>query len=283
MGNTCSSIRKSWHSNLETARIGPRMTQAASTGLAQLLGDPGIRGVARDADMHHAARAVRDDEAGVERPEEEVGDGEEVAGPDGPAWLRRNVAQDCPARRGGRASRMCRWTVVLATRMPSLRSSPWIRSAPHSRFAAAISLMRATVPAATFGCGADRGGDFPRQKRRKPCRCQRSRVSGWTISSAWHQARRRLASSTRSARAVGVQRGRLPLRRRTRSCWRRKAFSAMRAGRPRTRSASAPVTTPCSAGFVAMTRHCRRARARDRPRWAHRRNRRVSIKGLLIA
>ncbi len=33
MGNTCSSVRKSWHSNLETARIGPRMTQAASTRL----------------------------------------------------------------------------------------------------------------------------------------------------------------------------------------------------------------------------------------------------------
>jgi hypothetical protein len=43
----------------------------------------------------------------------------------------------------------------------------------------------------------------------------------------------RLASSTRSARSVGVQRGRLTPRRRMRSCWRRRAFSAMTAGRGR--------------------------------------------------
>ncbi len=105
-----------------------------------------------------------------------------------------------------------------------------MRSAPQSRFAAAISRISAIVSTATFGGGADRGRDRRRQKRRKPCRCQRSSVSGWTITSAWRQARRRLASSTRSARSAGVQRGRLALRRKTRSCWRRKAFSATRAG-----------------------------------------------------
>ncbi len=49
--------------------------------LAQLLGDPGIRRVARDADVHHPARAERDHDESVEGPEEQVGDLQEVAGP----------------------------------------------------------------------------------------------------------------------------------------------------------------------------------------------------------
>jgi len=51
-------------------------------GLAQLLGDPRVGRVARHADMDDPARAERDHEEGVERPEEGVGDREEVAGPD---------------------------------------------------------------------------------------------------------------------------------------------------------------------------------------------------------
>ncbi len=59
-------------------------------GLAQLLGDPGIRGMARDTDVDHPARIACADEAGVARPEEHVGDREEVAGP----GLRGVVAQE---------------------------------------------------------------------------------------------------------------------------------------------------------------------------------------------
>ena len=79
-----------------------------------------------------------------------------------------------------------------------------------------------------------------------------------------------------------LPRGRLTLRRRIGSCWRRKVFSAIRAGRLRTRSASAPATTAGSAGSVAAARHCRSARARVRPRWVSWRNRRVSSGEILI-
>ena len=92
-----------------------------------------------------------------------------------------------------------------------------MRSAPHSRFAAAISRISAIVSAVTFGFGTDRGRDFRRQHGRQPSRCRQSTVSGWTISSVWCQARTRLASGTRSDRAVNVRRGRLTLRRRMRS------------------------------------------------------------------
>ncbi len=59
-------------------------------GLAQLLGDPGIRGMARDPDVDYPARIECDDEEGVERTEEHVSDREEVAGP----GLRGVVAQE---------------------------------------------------------------------------------------------------------------------------------------------------------------------------------------------
>ncbi len=67
---------------------------------------------------------------------------------------------------------------------------------PHSRFAAAISLIRAMVSGATLGVveGAT-ARDVRRQKSRKPRRCQRSRVAGCTISKACRQARTRLTST----------------------------------------------------------------------------------------
>src|SRR5947208_2401012 len=73
---------RSWHSWSSTARISRRMEYTANTGLAQLLGDPGVGRVARHADMHHLARAERDHEGGIDRPEERVRDGEAVARPD---------------------------------------------------------------------------------------------------------------------------------------------------------------------------------------------------------
>jgi hypothetical protein len=45
-------------------------------GLAQLLGDPRVGRVARHPDVDHAARPERDDEAGEQRTEGQVGDGE---------------------------------------------------------------------------------------------------------------------------------------------------------------------------------------------------------------
>ena len=60
---------------------------------------------------------------------------------------------------------MWRWTVRLPTRMPSLSSSPRIRSAPHSRFSAASRWIAATVSADTCG-RLDAPRDLARQTRR---------------------------------------------------------------------------------------------------------------------
>jgi len=51
-------------------------------GLTQLLRDPGVGRVARHARMDHPARGQLDHEEGRQRPEEKVGDGQEVARPD---------------------------------------------------------------------------------------------------------------------------------------------------------------------------------------------------------
>ena len=62
--------------------------------------------------------------------------------------------------------------VRLQTRMPSLRSSPRIRSAPQSRLSLAISCIKATVSAEIFGVG-EVALDLYFQKSLKPWRCQR--------------------------------------------------------------------------------------------------------------
>ena len=64
------------------------------------------------------------------------------------------------------------WIVRLLTCSPSLSNSPWIRSAPRSRFCAAISLINATVSAGIFSL-EDATLDEYFQNSRNPIRCQR--------------------------------------------------------------------------------------------------------------
>ncbi len=96
--------------------------------------------------------------------------------------LRRNVRQRCPLRGAkGRRLRMYRWTVRFATRMPSFRSSPRMRSAPQSRFSSAILRINAIVETQTRGsAGRRRRQECHFQKSLNPSRCQRTRVSGRT-------------------------------------------------------------------------------------------------------
>ena len=67
-------------------------------GFAELLGHPGIGGMTGHSDMHHFSALQFNDEESKERAEEEVGDGQEIAGPD----LARMVMQEGrPRLRGG--------------------------------------------------------------------------------------------------------------------------------------------------------------------------------------
>src|SRR6266851_532791 len=75
---------------------------------------------------------------------------------------------------------MYRATVDWPTENPSFSSSPWILGAPQFGLARAISAMRRRT-AASFRGRPNGPRDFHFQKRRKPCRCQPTTVSGLTM------------------------------------------------------------------------------------------------------
>jgi len=68
------------------------------SGLAELLGDPGIGRVTGHAQMHDAARGMLDDEEGEQGPEGEVGALEKVAGPDAFSLVAEEGRPGLPAR-----------------------------------------------------------------------------------------------------------------------------------------------------------------------------------------
>ncbi len=137
--------------------------------------------------------------------------------------------------------RMYFWMVRLLTLMPSLSSSPRIRSAPQSRPRRAMSRMSSTVSA---GSGEPlRGRDLQRQKRRNPARCQRRMVSGWTSAMAPRQEGRSVAPMTSFNRSIGPSAGLFTCRLRTLSWWRSTAFSTTSSCRGRHASAASPASS----------------------------------------
>ena len=99
--------------------------------------------------------------------------------------------------------------VRLLTRTPILSNSPRMRSAPQSRFLAAISRISATVWLVTLSRGQD--FDLCRQNSRRPRRCQRRTVCGWTRATAWRQPGSRQAASRRRSRSPAVSLGQAPV------------------------------------------------------------------------
>src|SRR6202043_559381 len=72
-------------------------------------------------------------------------------------------------------------TLVCPISMPSLRSSPWIRGAPHRGLAMLISRISLRISGASAG-RPPRRRDFHRQYDLKPARCHLITVSGFTIA-----------------------------------------------------------------------------------------------------
>jgi hypothetical protein len=97
-------------------------------------------------------------------------------------------------------------TVDCATSIPSLSSSPWMRGAPQSRLAKLISRIRRRISPDILG-RPPRLRDFQRQYSRKPFRCHRMTVSGWTIVTASNTDGNRRYSQTKSNRSASVSFG----------------------------------------------------------------------------
>ena len=100
---------------------------AERRGLAQLLGDPGVRGVARHADMDDTPRTEGDDEQREQRPETHVGDREAVAGPDVRGVIAQERRPGLPARARGTRSAQVGLDRPLGDtelRLPQLAADP---------------------------------------------------------------------------------------------------------------------------------------------------------------
>ena len=134
-------------------------------------------------------------------------------------------------------------TVRLLTLMPSFKSSPRIRSAPHNRFLATISRIKVMVSSAT------RRSTFPardrrRQNARNPSRCHRRRVSGCTMARARRHVGSTAAAMRKRSRSNIVILGCGNLLRRITIWCLSMAFSMTSSRRRRTMSAAAPLATP---------------------------------------
>jgi hypothetical protein len=125
--------------------------------------------------------------------------------------------------------------------------------------------------------------DFQRQKRRKPARCQRTTVSGWTIRRASAQRDQTRERSSQMARSVGRSRCRGVDRRRAAGCWRRARFSNASSARVRRAERSVPSRLrskasmagqrmmPCRSGrLYSSCTHRRRKRLPDEDLANHR-------------
>ncbi len=106
------------------------------------------------------------------------------------------------------------WTVRLPTRIPSLSSSPRIRSAPQILFAMAIVRINATASAASLRSVRE---DLllRRQVQRNLSRCHRRIVSGWTMATTRCHPGNVAALSMSMNLSSGISLGRDTLRRST--------------------------------------------------------------------
>jgi len=124
---------------------------------------------------------------------------------------RRNARHVVVLRRGAgmipRALRI-RAIELAETRIPSFRSSPWIRTHPHRRFSRPRRTMRSTRPAAIGGRPGPRRFCHLRHLCLAASRCQRSRVSGVTRKDCQCCLGSRRLSAARIARSAGRYRTR---------------------------------------------------------------------------
>ena len=156
---------------------------------------------------------------------------------------RRGVRHDSSRWRGGgiRCVRRILRIVEAATRCPSRRSSPWIRTTPHVLFSVASRTISATRSSAIVGRPGDLGWVHLRATSRW---CQRSSVPGVTRRDARTVLGSIRVNADSIARSVQPRRGFGFARRSTAISWRRASNSASFADDDRPNRASQDKTTP---------------------------------------
>src|SRR5580692_1768213 len=140
-------------------------------------------------------------------------------------WFRRKTSQRL-ARSGSFGARFIQREMVLSERSkPSMRSSPWIRGAPQVGFSAIIRKIKSRT---SFGVGllptCFRTLEIIRQYIRKPVRCQRTTVSGVTMSRECFQSDQTRRATTQKSLSMRLRVGRGCRRFSVKSCWRKARF-----------------------------------------------------------
>jgi hypothetical protein len=157
-------------------------------------------------------------------------------------WERRKARQDSSRRPGGgtRCVRRILRMVHAATRCPSLRNSPWMRTTPQVRFSPASRRTRVTTSSLIGGRPVVLGWVHFLATSRL---CQRSRVPGVTIRRPRSAVGSSLDSAASTARSGQRKHGfRFP-RRNTATSWRNASNSASFDADERASSASQDKTT----------------------------------------
>src|ERR1035437_450827 len=154
--------------------------------LKQLPPDPCRRRTGRDVEMDQLTAVVTDEAEHLQDPGVNGVDHQEIGCPDALELVRQAgppALAPGPRRLPPPVSRMER----LLTTIPSLSSSPRMRSVPQSRFSWEIRAMRPLT--SRLSRGRPRlVRDLQLQYSRQPLRCHRRTVSGWTTSRCWRQS-----------------------------------------------------------------------------------------------
>src|SRR5919197_5847104 len=132
----------------------PLLKASGDREVPSLLSDPGRVWPTAGTSHVDSPGGELDEEQDVERLQEHRLHREEVAGQHPLPCARRNSVQVKPLRRGAGprpARRKIRRTVLAPTRIPTLRSSPWILAHPHRGFSVPRRVMRPTVSGSRGG------------------------------------------------------------------------------------------------------------------------------------
>ena len=174
---------------------------AERSEVSQLLDDPGGGGCHRGRGMDELPRFEVGHHEDIMAAEPEVANLDEVAGPDARSLLAKEGGPTLAVRRLDAGPAQVPLDGSLGNGMPSLRSSPRMRSAPQRRFSVPMRRMK-WMTSGERRCALDgfrRERHF--QKSRRPSRCQRRSVSGLTSTNMSRQRENTAARATKSARS----------------------------------------------------------------------------------
>ena len=155
-------------------------------------------------------------------------------------WFRRKASHRLVGSGSRGARRIQREIVRSETSKPSMRSSPWMRGAPHVGFSRSIRKINSRISLdVCFLPTRFLTREISLQYERKLARCHRTTVSGVTMMRACFHPDQNRWMATQKSLSKMLRSGRGRRRFSTASCWRSTKFSKTRLPRLRNNRTSA--------------------------------------------